>query len=126
MPEYQKLRSMVHEIVGRINGKFGTLTHVPIHHLDITLSFIDLCALYAITDVLLVTSLRDGMNLVSYEYVACQSENAGVLVLSEFAGAAQSLGAGALLVNPWNVIDVAQAIEDALCMSVSKTLNPKP
>ena len=53
-----------------------------------------LCALYAVTDVALVTSLRDGMNLVSYEYVACQSDNAGVLVLSEFAGAAQSLGAG--------------------------------
>ena len=57
------------------------------------------------------------MNLVSYEYVACQSDNAGVLVLSEFAGAAQSLGAGALLVNPWNISDVAQAIEDALTMS---------
>ena len=57
------------------------------------------------------------MNLVSYEYVACQSDNAGVLVLSEFAGAAQSLGAGAILVNPWNVADVAQAIEDALTMS---------
>ena len=59
-------------------------------------------------DVALINSLRDGMNLVSYEYVACQSDNAGVLVLSEFAGAAQSLGAGAILVNPWNVADVAQ------------------
>lgn len=73
----QKLRSMVHEIVGRINGHYGTLTHVPIHHLDRQLSFHELCALYAITDVALVTSLRDGMNLVSYEYVACQSDNAG-------------------------------------------------
>uniref|UniRef100_A0A061SCE1 Trehalose-phosphate synthase 1 n=1 Tax=Tetraselmis sp. GSL018 TaxID=582737 RepID=A0A061SCE1_9CHLO len=117
VPEYQKLRSLVHEIVGRINGKFGTLTHVPIHHLDRGLAFIELCALYSITDVLLVTSLRDGMNLVSYEYVACQSDNAGVLVLSEFAGAAQSLGSGALLVNPWNIIDVSQAIGDALSMS---------
>jgi hypothetical protein len=59
--------------------------------------------------VALVTSLRDGMNLVSYEYVACQSENAGVLILSEFAGAAQSLGAGSILVNPWNISDMAQA-----------------
>lgn len=56
----------------------------------------------------IVTSLRDGMNLVSYEYVACQSDNAGVLVLSEFAGAAQSLGAGAILVNPWNISDMSQ------------------
>ena len=73
----QRLRSMVHEIVGRINGHYGTLTHVPIHHLDRQLNFHELCALYAITDVALVTSLRDGMNLVSYEYVACQSDNAG-------------------------------------------------
>ncbi len=68
---------MVHEIVGRINGHYGTLTHVPIHHLDRQLAFHELCALYAVTDVALVTSLRDGMNLVSYEYVACQSDNAG-------------------------------------------------
>ncbi|GAX74440.1 hypothetical protein CEUSTIGMA_g1889.t1 [Chlamydomonas eustigma] len=117
VPEYQKLRSMVHEIVGRINGQFGTLTYVPITHLDTSLSFTELCALYAVTDVALVSSLRDGMNLVSYEYVACQSDNAGVLVLSEFAGAAQSLGAGAILVNPWNITDTAQAIADALTMS---------
>ncbi|BDA46931.1 probable alpha,alpha-trehalose-phosphate synthase [UDP-for [Coccomyxa sp. Obi] len=117
VPEYQRLRSMVHEIVGRINGHYGTLTHVPIHHLDRQLAFHELCALYAVTDVALVTSLRDGMNLVSYEYVACQSDNAGVLVLSEFAGAAQSLGAGAILVNPWNITDMAAAIEDALTMS---------
>ena len=67
----------MHEVVGRINGHYGSLTHVPIHHLDRQLSFHELCALYAITDVLLVTSLRDGMNLVSYEYVACQVDNAG-------------------------------------------------
>jgi trehalose 6-phosphate synthase/phosphatase len=106
----------VHEIVGRINGRFGTLGSVPIQHLDCSLAFTELCALYAVTDVCLVTSLRDGMNLVSYEFVACQSKNAGVLVLSEFAGAAQSLGAGALLVNPWNVNDMAAALEDALTM----------
>ncbi|XP_062088938.1 uncharacterized protein LOC133795505 [Humulus lupulus] len=64
--------SQVHEIVGRINGRFGTLTAVPIHHLDQSLDFHALCALYAVTDVALVTSLRDGMNLVSYEFVACQ------------------------------------------------------
>ena len=91
-------------------GKYGTLTHVPIHHLDRCLTFRELCALYSITDVCLVTSLRDGMNLVSYEFIACQAENHGVLVLSEFAGAAQSLGAGSLLVNPWNVNDVSHAI----------------
>ncbi|CAN1167286.1 Alpha,alpha-trehalose-phosphate synthase [UDP-forming] 1 [Linum perenne] len=117
VPEYQKLTSQVHEIVGRINGKFGTLTSVPIHHLDRSLDFTALVALYAVTDVALVTSLRDGMNLVSYEFVACQAAKKGVLILSEFAGAAQSLGAGALLVNPWNISDVANSIRYALNMS---------
>ncbi|KAK1420382.1 hypothetical protein QVD17_21928 [Tagetes erecta] len=116
VPEYQKLTCQVHEIVGRINGRFGTLTSVPIHHLDRSLDFHALCALYAMTDVALVTSLRDGMNLVSYEFVACQASKKGVLILSEFAGAAQSLGAGALLVNPWNVTEVASSIAYALNM----------
>ncbi|CAA7410212.1 unnamed protein product [Spirodela intermedia] len=117
VPEYQKLTSQVHEIVGRINGRFGTLTAVPIHHLDRSLDFHALCALYAVTDVALITSLRDGMNLVSYEFVACQEQKKGVLILSEFAGAAQSLGAGALLVNPWNITEVANSIGYALNMS---------
>ncbi|KAK7272608.1 hypothetical protein RJT34_29319 [Clitoria ternatea] len=116
VPEYQKLTSQVHEIVGRINGRFGTLTAVPIHHLDRSLDLNALCALYAVTDVALVTSLRDGMNLVSYEFVACQDNKKGVLILSEFAGAAQSLGAGAILVNPWNITEVAAAIAKALNM----------
>ncbi|XP_047333615.1 alpha,alpha-trehalose-phosphate synthase [UDP-forming] 1-like [Impatiens glandulifera] len=116
VPEYQKLTSQVHEIVGRINGRFGTLTAVPIHHLDRSLDFLALCALYAVTDVALVTSLRDGMNLVSYEFVACQDAKKGVLILSEFAGAAQSLGAGAILVNPWNITEVAASIGQALNM----------
>ncbi|KGN65943.2 alpha,alpha-trehalose-phosphate synthase [UDP-forming] 1 [Cucumis sativus] len=116
VPEYQKLTSQVHEIVGRINGRFGTLSAVPIHHLDRSLDFHALCALYAVTDVALVTSLRDGMNLVSYEFVACQASKKGVLILSEFAGAAQSLGAGAILVNPWNITEVAASIGYALNM----------
>ncbi|KAL3508805.1 hypothetical protein ACH5RR_028206 [Cinchona calisaya] len=120
VPEYQKLTSQVHEIVGRINGRFGTLTAVPIHHLDRSLDFHALCALYAVTDVALVTSLRDGMNLVSYEFVACQDSKKGVLILSEFAGAAQSLGAGAILVNPWNITEVAAAIDQALNMHVEE------
>ncbi|KAI8558010.1 hypothetical protein RHMOL_Rhmol04G0055600 [Rhododendron molle] len=143
VPEYQKLTSQVHEIVGRINGRFGTLTAVPIHHLEVkllvlqdvdmvvvlilclsledrSLDFHALCALYAVTDVALVTSLRDGMNLVSYEFVACQDSKKGVLILSEFAGAAQSLGAGAILVNPWNITEVAASIGQALNMSAEE------
>ncbi|WOL11113.1 alpha,alpha-trehalose-phosphate synthase [Canna indica] len=116
VPEYQKLTSKVHEIVGRINGRFGTITAVPIHHLDRSVDFNELCALYAVADVALVTSLRDGMNLVSYEFVACQDSKKGVLILSEFTGAAESLEAGALLVNPWNTTQVASSIKKALIM----------
>ncbi|XP_043808297.1 alpha,alpha-trehalose-phosphate synthase [UDP-forming] 1 isoform X3 [Manihot esculenta] len=123
VPEHQKLTSQVHKIVTRINGRFGTLTAVPIHHLDRTLDFHALCALYAVTDVALVTSLRDGMNLVSYEFVACQTSKKGVLILSEFAGAAQSLGAGAILVNPWNITEVASSISYALNMPADEREN---
>lgn len=120
VPEYQKLKGHVHEIVGRINGRFGTLTSVPIHHLDQSIDFHELCALYAVTDVALVTSIRDGMNLVSYEFAACQASKKGVLILSEFAGAAQSLGAGAILVNPWNIIEVAASFRYALDMAADE------
>ncbi|XP_062103903.1 alpha,alpha-trehalose-phosphate synthase [UDP-forming] 1-like [Humulus lupulus] len=81
--EYQKLTIPVHEIVGRINSRFGTLRTVPIHHLDRSLDFHALCALYAVTDAALVTTLKDGMNLVSYELVACQDSKRGVLILRE-------------------------------------------
>ena len=108
--EYQKLRSMVNEMVGRINGAYGSVTEMPIHFLNQSLNLHELVALYMVTDVALITSLRDGMNLVSFEYVACQCNKStpGGLILSEFAGAAQSLGAGSILVNPWNTTEMAQ------------------
>ncbi|CAN8312348.1 unnamed protein product [Cochlearia groenlandica] len=117
VPEYQKLKSQVHGLVGRINGRFGSVSSLPIHHLDCSVGFNYLCALYAVADVMLVTSLRDGMNLVSYEFIACQESKKGALILSEFAGAGQSLGAGAILVNPWDVTEVSSAIKQALDMS---------
>lgn len=116
VPGYQKLRSNVHKLVSRINGEYGTLEDVPIHYLDQSMKFEELCALYFRAEVMFVTSLRDGMNLVSFEYIACQEKNRGVLVLSEFAGAAQALGAGALLINPYNTDEVAQALDQALNM----------
>jgi trehalose 6-phosphate synthase/phosphatase len=115
--EYQRLARETHELVGRINGRFGSLSKVPIHYLDQSIPFSRMCALYKIADVCINTSLRDGMNLVSYEYIACQQDKAGVLILSEFAGAAQSLGAGCLRVNPWDIDEVALAIQEALTMS---------
>ncbi|KAJ6607409.1 alpha,alpha-trehalose-phosphate synthase TPS1 subunit [Mycena sp. CBHHK59/15] len=113
--EYQNLRSTVNELVGRINGRFGTVEFMPIHFMHKSLPFDELCALYAVSDVCLVSSTRDGMNLVSYEYVACQQARQGVMILSEFAGAAQSLN-GSLIVNPWDSQQVADAIHEAVTM----------
>ncbi|KAJ3788042.1 glycosyltransferase family 20 protein [Lentinula aff. detonsa] len=111
--EYQNLRSIVNELVGRINGRFGTVDFMPIHFMHKSLPFDELCALYAVSDVCLVTSTRDGMNLVSYEYIACQQARQGVMILSEFAGAAQSLN-GSIVVNPWDSQQVADAIHEAV------------
>lgn len=113
--EYQNLRAIVNEAVGRINGRFGTVESMPIHLLHRSVNFDELCALYALADVCLVTSTRDGMNLVSYEYIACQKGRNGVMILSEFAGAAQSLN-GSIIVNPWDRFAVADAIYTALTM----------
>ncbi|KAF9267622.1 glycosyltransferase family 20 protein [Marasmius fiardii PR-910] len=113
--EYQNLRSIVNELVGRINGRFGTVDFMPIHFMHKSLPFDELCALYAVSDVCLVTSTRDGMNLVSYEYIACQQARQGVMILSEFAGAAQSLN-GSIVVNPWDSQQVADAIHEAVTM----------
>ncbi|KAI0779115.1 glycosyltransferase family 20 protein [Irpex lacteus] len=114
--EYQNLRATVNELVGRINGRFGTVDFMPIHFMHKSLPFDELCALYAVSDVCLVSSTRDGMNLVSYEYIACQQERQGVMILSEFAGAAQSLN-GSIVVNPWDSQQVADAIFEAVTMS---------
>ena len=113
--EYQNLRSTVNELVGRINGRFGTVEFMPIHFMHKSLQFDELCALYAVSDVCLVSSTRDGMNLVSYEYIACQQQRQGVMILSEFAGAAQSLN-GSIVVNPWDSQQVADAIHEAVIM----------
>jgi len=74
-------------------------------------------ALYAISDVCLVSSTRDGMNLVAYEYIACQGERHGMLVLSEFAGCAQNFASGAILCNPYNIEELSQGIYEAVTMS---------
>lgn len=89
---------------------------MPIHFMHKSVSLDELIALYAVSDVCVVSSTRDGMNLVSFEYVATQQRRQGVLVMSEFAGAAQSL-AGSLIVNPWNTQELAAAYEQAMSMS---------
>ncbi|KAJ6189752.1 hypothetical protein N7519_004660 [Penicillium mononematosum] len=114
--EYQNLRAVVNELVGRINGKFGTVEFQPIHFLHKSVNFDELIALYAVSDACIVSSTRDGMNLVAYEYIATQQKRHGVLVLSEFAGAAQSLN-GSIIVNPWNTEELAGAYQEAVTMS---------
>jgi trehalose 6-phosphate synthase len=89
---------------------------MPIHFMHKSVSFDELIALYAVSDACLVSSTRDGMNLVSYEYIATQEKRHGVMILSEFTGAAQSLN-GSLIVNPWNTEELADAIHDAVTMS---------
>lgn len=89
---------------------------MPIHFLHKSVNFDELIALYAVSDVCIVSSTRDGMNLVAYEYIATQQKRHGSLVLSEFAGAAQSLN-GSIIVNPWNTEELAGAYQEAVTMS---------
>lgn len=114
--EYKKLISQTNELVGRINAQYGSVEYAPIVFINQSVTFLDLCALYTVADVAVVTSVRDGMNLVSYEYVVCQQQRHGVLVLSEFAGSAQSLSS-AIRVNPWNIEELSQAMYEALTLS---------
>ena len=113
--EYQQLVEEVESRVGQLNGKYATLLASPIHFVHGSIPFVDLCALYALADIALVTPLIDGMNLVAKEFIACQRENAGLLILSEFAGAAEELF-NALLVNPYDAAAVAGTLTDALAM----------
>lgn len=113
--EYQVLKEEVEARVGRLNGKYSTLRNNPIHFIHGSVDFTDLCAMYAIADIGLVTPLIDGMNLVAKEFIACQRENNGLLVLSEFAGAAEELWQ-ALLVNPYDSAGLAETLKSALAM----------
>ena len=112
---YRKVRDEVDQLVGRINGQFGTPTWAPIHYMHRSVSETTLLALYRAADVLLVTPVRDGMNLVAKEFVASRIDEDGVLLLSEFAGAAEEL-TDALLVNPYDVDGIADRIHEALMM----------
>lgn len=113
--EYRRLKREIDELVGRINGRFATARWSPIHYLCRSFPPERLAALYRDADVALITPLRDGMNLVAKEFVACQTAQAGVLVLSRLAGAAESMRE-ALLVNPYNIDETADALHRALTM----------
>ncbi len=113
--EYRELKSEIDELVGRVNGRFATSSWSPIRYLVRSFERPDLCGIYRDADVGLVTPLRDGMNLVAKEYVACQVDEPGVLILSRMAGAGETMRE-ALLVNPFNLDQTAHAIHRALTM----------
>ena len=116
VPEYQALKATVERLVGEINGQFSMAGWVPVQYHYKSLVRADLLALYRMARIGFVTSIKDGMNLVAKEFVACQVDCCGVLVLSEFAGAAAQLQEGALLVNPHDIEGMADALEAAFDM----------
>jgi len=113
--QYRLLKKQVDELVGHINGKHGTVGWIPIQYFNRSIPFHPLVAMYCVADVALITPLRDGMNLIAKEYVAAKKDGKGVLILSEMAGAATELGE-ALVINPNNKLEIAEALNEALRM----------
>ena len=117
IPDYNQLRLDMERLISEINGEFTESGWVPIHYMFHSLRFEELVAYYVAADIALITSLKDGMNLVAKEYCATQNDADGVLILSEFAGAATQLQKGALLVNPHDIEQTADRIHRAFHMS---------
>ncbi len=115
MRVYRHAQQSIEQLVGRINGHFGTLTWLPILLSTTSMPFEETLCYYRAADVCWITPLRDGLNLVAKEYVAAHVNESGVLVLSEFAGAAVELD-GAVLVNPYSLSQMDAAIDRALAM----------
>jgi trehalose 6-phosphate synthase/phosphatase len=114
IPDYDRMKTEIEQLVGRINGRFARPGGwVPVWYEYRSLTRVELLAYYRAADIALITPLKDGMNLVAKEYCTCSIEEDCVLILSEFAGAAEELGAGALLVNPHDIEAVAEAIRTA-------------
>jgi trehalose 6-phosphate synthase len=116
VPEYQNLKAEIERLVGEVNGKFTAPGWTPIHYIFGSLSQEQLLGYYRTCEIALITPLKDGMNLVAKEYCASSVEDNGVLILSEFAGAAAQLNCGAILVNPFDTEGVADAIFKAFNM----------
>ncbi|MFO7447123.1 MAG: bifunctional alpha,alpha-trehalose-phosphate synthase (UDP-forming)/trehalose-phosphatase [Ignavibacteriaceae bacterium] len=118
---YRKMRKHIDETVGRINGTYGSINWSPISYKYGFLPFKSLVAFYSISDIIMVTPLRDGMNLISKEYVACRKDKTGVVILSEMAGSSKELGE-ALIINPNNKNEIASAIKSAIDMPVEEQI----
>ncbi|MFH1679016.1 MAG: trehalose-6-phosphate synthase [Candidatus Eisenbacteria bacterium] len=120
VPEYRTLKTEIDRLVGEINGQFTRHGWVPIQYMFRSLTRDQLLGYYRTAEIALVTPLKDGMNLVAKEYCACSIEENGVLILSEFAGAAAQLRGGALLVNPYDREAVGDAIFRAYHMGAEE------
>ena len=119
-PDYQSLKEHLDQMVGRINSRFGQSGWIPIHYIFRSLDKTQLVAHYRASEIAFITPLRDGMNLVAKEYCASSVDNNGVLILSEFAGAADQLGGKALLVNPYDIEKTADTIYQAYTMPIEE------
>ncbi len=117
VPEYQKMKKEIDELVGRINGRHTRPGWVPIHYVFGSLNPVELAAYYRTSEIALITPLNDGMNLVAKEYCAASVDYRGTLILSEFAGAAFQLKRSALLVNPYDIVRTAETINRAWKMA---------
>jgi len=117
---YQDLKSEIEMLISEVNGKFTAPGWVPIHYVFRNLDRTELTAYYRSADIMSVTPLRDGMNLVAKEYCACRVDNDGVLILSEFAGTAATMHRGALLVNPHDREGMAAAFYNAFMMELEE------
>ncbi|HMQ30841.1 MAG TPA: trehalose-6-phosphate synthase [Chloroflexaceae bacterium] len=113
--EYAGLKAEIEQLVGEINGEFTRPGWVPVHYLFRALAHEELLAYYRAADIALITPLKDGMNLVAKEFSVCNRAD-GALILSEFAGAAEQLRVGALLVNPYDIAGTAGAIHRAAAL----------
>lgn len=119
---YQLMKSEVDELVGRINGKYSTINWTPIWYFYRSLPFENLIDLYSSSDIAMLTPIRDGMNLVAKEYIASKIDKKGVLILSEMAGAAKEMSE-ALVINPNNDDEIADALKLALTMPVDEQIS---
>ncbi|GAB3580768.1 bifunctional alpha,alpha-trehalose-phosphate synthase (UDP-forming)/trehalose-phosphatase [Hymenobacter daeguensis] len=113
--QYADLKVEIDELVGRINAAYRTIAWNPIHYFYRSLPLEELASLYRLAEVALVTPMRDGMNLVAKEFIASKADQRGVLILSERAGAARELS-DALIINPTDVNQLAEAMHEALVM----------
>ena len=113
--QYEQMKKQIEEAVGKINGRFGRIGWVPIVYQYRYIPFHPLAAMYGLSDIAMVTPLRDGMNLVAKEYVAARADRTGVLIISEMAGSAKELGE-ALLINPYYREEIAEALRESMEM----------